>query len=85
MKILHITSETNGYEEVELVANNFSKTNEFAVITRNGEEHMTGGFLITNTPQIRKILDSIPKEDQYKFVWLFKVDPFVKFYHSELL
>lgn len=41
---------------------------------------MTGGFLINDTTEIRKILDSIPKDKQYEFIKYFKMDPFAKFY-----
>jgi len=34
MKILHITPDSYGYEEVELIANNVSKTNSMAVIEK---------------------------------------------------
>jgi hypothetical protein len=83
MKILHITPATNGYEEVELLANQISPTNRLAAIIRNGEEYMTGGFLINDTPRIRQILDAIPRDEQYNFVKEFKMDPFVKFYSEE--
>lgn len=83
MKILHITPATNGYEEVDLIANQVSETNSFAVIEKNGQQFMTGGFLINDTPEIRKVLDSIPKEKQYDFIKDFKMDPFVKFYFEE--
>jgi hypothetical protein len=80
MKILHITPSTNGYEEVTLLANRVSDTNSLAIIEKDGEKFMTGGFLIKDTPQIRAVLDSIPKEEQYNFVADFKVEPFVKCY-----
>ena len=83
MKILHITPETNGYEEVDLIANRVNKTNSFAVIEKNYKQFMTGGFLINDTPEIRKVLDSIPKEEQYSFVKSFKMEPFAKFYFEE--
>lgn len=83
MKILHITPSSNGYEEVELIANRFNKTNSLAVIKINGKEHFTGGFLINDTPEIRQLLDSIDKDKQYDFVKSFKMDPFVKFYYEE--
>lgn len=83
MKILHITPSSNGYEEVELVANQINRTNHLAAITKNGVEYMTGGFLINDTPKIRQILDAIPGEEQYDFVKEFKMDPFVKFYLEE--
>lgn len=83
MKVLHITPSSNGYEEVTLLANRVNETNHFAVIEKDGEERMTGGFIITNTPQIRAMLDSIPKSEQYQFVHDFKVNPFVKLYFEE--
>lgn len=83
MKILHITPSSNGYEEVELLANNVSEVNHLAAISKHGEFSMTGGFLINDTPQIRAILDSIPKEEQYDFVKSFKMDPFVQFYYEQ--
>ena len=44
---------------------------------------MTGGFLVKDTPQIRAILDSNPKDKQYQLVADFKTDPFVKEYLTE--
>ena len=83
MKILHITPSSGGYEEVKLLANAVNRNNSLAVIEVNGEIRITGGYLINDTPRIRKILDAIPKEDQYEFVKEFKNDPFVKFYYEE--
>lgn len=83
MKILHITPSSNGYEEVELIANQISRKNNLAAITKNGVEYMTGGFLVNDTSRIRQILDAIPREEQYDFVKEFKMDPFVKFYLEE--
>lgn len=83
MKVLHITPSTNGYEEVTLLANRISKNNGFSAIEKNGEQFMTGGFLIKDTPQIRAVLDAISKDEQYKFVTDFKIEPFVKFYLEE--
>jgi hypothetical protein len=80
MKILHITPSSNGYEEVELIANRINKKNHLALILKDGKEFMTGGFLINDTPQIRKVLDEIPKYEQYEFVKQFKTTPFVKGY-----
>jgi len=80
MKVLHITPSSNGYEEVILLANRISKKNGFSAIEKNGEQFMTGGFLINDTPQIRLVLDSIPKDKQYDFVKDFKTEPFIKFY-----
>lgn len=83
MKILHITPSAKGYEEVTLLANRISKTNGFSAIEKNGEQFMSGGFLINDTPQIRAVLDAIPTDKQYDFVKEFKKDPFVKFYLEE--
>jgi len=83
MKILHITPSSNGYEEVTLLANRMSHKNHMAVIEKNGERFFTGGFLIKDTPEIRQVLDAIPKENQYKFVHSFKQDPFAKSYFEE--
>ena len=80
MKILHITPSTNGYEEVVLLANAINKTNNLAAIEKYGQQFMTGGFLINDTPKIREILDAMPKSRQYDFVKEFKMNPFVKFY-----
>ena len=80
MKILHITPSLNGYEEVNLIANRVNEKNSLGVIEKDGEVVMTGGFLINDTPEIRRVLDDIPTEDQYEFIKSFKLDPFVKFY-----
>ena len=60
-----------------------SKTNHFHLIERDGQELMTGGFIITDTPQIRGILDDLPITMQYDFVCDFKKDPFVKLYEEQ--
>lgn len=83
MNILHITPSTDGYEEVDLLANAMSKTNNLAAISKDKITYMTGGFLINDTPKIREILDNIPKSEQYNFVKEFKMDPFEKFYFEE--
>lgn len=83
MKILHITQTTNGYEEVELLANRINRKNNLTLILKNGQEYMTGGFLLNDTPEIRSILDSIPQDKQYDFVKSIKCDPFVKTYAEE--
>lgn len=84
MEILHITPATNGYEVVTLLANAINKRNSMAMIERNGEKFYTGGFLINDTPEIRSVLDSIPKEKQFEFIKSFKIDPFVKFYYENI-
>jgi len=68
MKILHITPDSDGYEEVDLLANRHSKNNQLAVIEKNGEQFITGGFLIQDTPMTRAALDELPKDFQYFFV-----------------
>lgn len=83
MKILHITPSSNGYEEVILLANRISKTNGLALIEKNGKKFMTGGILLQDLPIIRSVLDTIPKDQQYKFVCDFKTDPFALLYATE--
>ena len=83
MKILHITPSTNGYEQVTLLANRYSKRNQFAVIEKNGELLFTGGFLINDTPQIRFVLDAIPKHQQYDIIKDFTMNPYAKSYFNE--
>lgn len=83
MKILHITPSSNGYEEVTLVANRVSKTNNLAVIKKDGELFYTGGFLINDTPEIRVMLNQIPNHLQYDFVKSFKMDPFISLKYFE--
>ena len=83
MKVIHITPSSNGYELVTLLANRVSKTNGFSVIEKNGEYFMTGGFIISNTIEIRNILDNIAKEKQYDFIKSIKMKPFVKLYLDE--
>ena len=83
MKILHITPSSDGYEEVTLLANRHSQKNHLAVIEKDGEQFMTGGFLIHDTPMTRTALDQIPKDFQYVFVQSFKSEPFAKAYFQE--
>ncbi len=80
MKILHLTPSTNGYEEAILISNRVSKTNWLAVIEKDGKQFITGGLFMPDLPIIREALDRIPKNEQYTFAVLFKVDPFVKDY-----
>ena len=83
MKILHITPSSNGYEEVTLLANNYSRSNSMAVIEKDGVIFFTGGFLINNTSEIRDILDRVDKSKQYELIKTLKTNPFVKFYYIE--
>jgi hypothetical protein len=82
MKILHLTPSSEGYEEVTLLANRYSKTNQLAVIEQDGEKFLTGGLLIEDTPQIRDLLDRIDKEKQYEFFLSLRQKPFVKDYYE---
>lgn len=83
MNILHITPSSNGYEEVKLLANRINRTNGLALIEKNGEKFMTGGLLVEDTPETREVLDSLPKENQYKYVLMFRQEPFEKAYWEE--
>jgi len=83
MKVLHITPETDGYEIVELLANSVNKTNHLKVIDINGEQFITGGFILTDNDRIRQVLDSFPKDKQYGFVKEFLICPFEKMYFED--
>ncbi len=61
MKGLHITPDSIGYEEVVLLANRINRKNHLSAVEKNGEQFMSGGFIIKDTPEIRLVLDSIPK------------------------
>lgn len=82
MKILHLTPSSNGYEEVTLLANRYSKNNHLAVIEKDGEQFITGGFLIHDTPMTRTVLDDIPKDFQYEFIRHLREEPFEKSYYE---
>jgi hypothetical protein len=83
MRILHIAQNSNGFEEVTLISNRISRKNGLALIEKNGQRFMIGGFLINDTPQIRQVLNNIPREEQYSFVNDFKIEPFAKLYSDE--
>lgn len=83
MNVLHITPITKGYEEAELIANHVNKENHLAVIKVDGKLLMTGGFIIEDTAKIRKVLDSIPKEELYDFLMSIKMTPYVKEYMED--
>jgi hypothetical protein len=83
MKVLHITPDSNGYEEVTLLANAVNAKNDLAVIRRYLVLYFTGGFILNDTPEIRKALDAIPKQEQYDFVAQFRSRPYVKQYYEE--
>lgn len=85
MQVIHIseTQKESGYELVNLLANRYSKRNGFLVIECGGEQFLSGGFIIEDTPLNRKVLDSIPRNEQLAFVKSFKQDPYVKQYFDE--
>ena len=84
MEVIHIAQNTDGYEIVTLIANRISRKNHLTLIEKdNGEQHMTGGFILENTPEIRAVLDSVDKSKQYNFVKSIKVEPVAKLYYEE--
>lgn len=85
MQVIHIsqTEQHTGYELVNLLANRYSRKNGFLVIEKGGEIFMSGGFVIEDNPLNRKVLDSIPVNEQWDFVKSFKVEPFEKLYYAE--
>ena len=55
MNILHITPSSDGYEEVELVANQISRTNNLAAIEKDGVYTFNNPFeRITNSQKSAK-------------------------------
>lgn len=80
MKILHITPSSNGYEEVALLANRHSQKNHLAVIEKDGEQFITGGFLVEDNYINRTWLDKVAKEKQYDFIKSLRQEPFAKSY-----
>ena len=82
-KILHITPNTKGYEEATLISNAIDDHNHLRGIEIKGKFFMTGGFIINDTPAIRKVLDAMPIEEQYEFIKSFKMDPWERQYLPE--
>jgi hypothetical protein len=83
MKILHVSRNSNGIEEVKLLANRIHKNNSLAAIEKNGGVFYTGGYLFNDTPAIRKIFEAIPNDEHYKFAQTLKDDPWAKSYYNE--
>ena len=81
MKVLHITPSSNGYEEVTLIANRYNRKNHMAVIERNGEQFITGGYLIEDNSVNRAWLDQVIESSQYDFLKSLRTEPFVKDYY----
>jgi len=78
MKVLHITPSTDGYEEVILLANRHSEKNHLSVIEKDGEQFMTGGFLIEDNYINRTWLEKVAQSKQYNFIKSLRTEPFVK-------
>lgn len=83
MKVLHLTPSSNGYEEVTLLANRYSRTNSMAVIEKDGEQFLSGGFIIENNDMNREFLDSIAIEKQYAYMSSLRQKPYVKSFFTE--
>jgi hypothetical protein len=77
MKVLHITPTTDGYEEVTLLKSRISKTNGFALIEKDGEQFMTGGFLLVDNIVNRTALKRVIKELHYSFIQSLREVPYV--------
>ena len=85
MKVLHITEGPGGgYEEAVLIANNINERNGLSAITIDGLQYMSGGLMVEDTPEIRKILDSVLPELQYPLVKAFRTKPRVKREYLEI-
>jgi len=83
MKVLHITLITDGYEEVELIANAVSPTNSLAVISIDEALYFTGGIILQDTPDIRILLNSIEKQYLYRTMLQVMTKPYIKQYYKE--
>ena len=77
MKVLHITLITDGYEEVELIANAVSPTNSLAVISIDEALYFTGGIIL------RILLNSIEKQYLYRTMLQVMTKPYIKQYYKE--
>ena len=80
MKVIHVSQDSNGYEIVTLLANRISKTNSLHLIEKDGEEMMSGGFILNDIPQIRSILDATDRDKHYDLIKSIVREPFVKMY-----
>ena len=78
MKILHLTPNTNGYEEAVLIHSRISDTNHMALIEVDGKEYMTGGFLLIDNGFNRTLLDDTPPDFQYDLIRSLREKPHVK-------
>ncbi len=78
MKILHLTPSTNGYEEAVLLRSHYSENNQMALIEVNGEQFITGGFLLIDNGFNRTLLDDTPPDFQYDLIRSLREKPYVK-------
>lgn len=84
MKVLHVASNSDGYEQVELLANRVNQNNHLAVIKKkDGEIYWTGGLLFPDTSDVRALFDTRPANEHYALAVLLKTDPFEKAYYEE--
>lgn len=79
MKVLHI-EPNKPYEEVTLIADKVNKRNSLHVIEKGGQQFFTGGFILQNTPFIKKLLDNYPEKEQYSVIKKLRERPFIKEY-----
>lgn len=73
---IHVASNNDGYEVVELLANRVNVKNTLSVIKKDGEIFMTGGFIFENNDEIKKLFDTKPIEQHYEFAKLLRSVPF---------
>lgn len=83
MNVLHITGQATTYEVVELIANRTSRSNHFAVIKKDDKILCTGGHIIKDTPEHRKIIDILSGEGLYNRLTEFRNAPYIKSYYEE--
>ena len=82
MKVILVTND-NKIDYVTLIANNVSRKNHLSVVeTSDGRKIMSGGIIIEDTEDTRKVINSIEKSRLYKVLVKFRLEPFVKHYHE---
>lgn len=81
---LLLSNDGEGYQKYLLAANRISKKNGFhLVVNKNGEPEIGGAMIIQDTPDVRNILDNIPKEKQYDIMVQVRHPEYAKLYWSE--
>lgn len=68
MNVYHVTPSTDGVEIVKLISLYVDEKNHLSLIEKDCAEYMTGGIMVSITPRIKVVLDSIPKEEHYEFL-----------------